>query len=133
MNGSVLIIDDDTAFRFAMAKALRRSGYAVSEASSGEEAVEVLSNGSPPDVALLDLKMKGIGGLEVLRRCGAISTRVIVLTGHGTVKAAVEAMQRDKKVAHRRLRFVLPSRLGQVELVSDVEPALVRAALEEFC
>ena len=93
MNGSVLIIDDDTAFRFAMAKALRRSGYAVSEASSGEEAVDVLSNGLPPDVALLDLKMKGIGGLEVLRRCGSISTRVIVLTGHGTVKAAVEAMQ----------------------------------------
>jgi len=93
MNGSVLIIDDDTAFRFAMAKALRRSGYAVSEASSGEEAVDVLSNGSPPDVALLDLKMKGIGGLEVLRRCGSVSTRVIVLTGHGTVKAAVEAMQ----------------------------------------
>jgi len=93
MNGSVLIIDDDTAFRFAMAKALRRGGYAVSEASSGEEAVEVLRDGSPPDVALLDLKMKGIGGLEVLRRCSSISTRVIVLTGHGTVKAAVEAMQ----------------------------------------
>ena len=93
MNGSVLIVDDDAAFRFAMAKALRRGGYDVSEASSGEEAVGVLSNGSPPDVALLDLKMKGIGGLEVLRRCGTISTRVIVLTGHGTVKAAVEAMQ----------------------------------------
>ncbi|MDH3846108.1 MAG: response regulator, partial [Myxococcales bacterium] len=93
MNGSVLIIDDDTAFRFAMAKALRRGGYSVSEASSGEEAVEVLCNSSPPDVALLDLKMKGIGGLEVLRRCGSIQTNVIVLTGHGTVKAAVEAMQ----------------------------------------
>jgi len=93
MNGSVLIIDDDAAFRFAMAKALRRGGYAVSEASSGEEAVEALRNGSPPDVALLDLKMKGIGGLAVLRRCGSIPTRVIVLTGHGTVKAAVEAMQ----------------------------------------
>ena len=93
MNGSVLIIDDDAAFRFAMAKALRRGGYAVSEASSGEESVEMLCNGTPPDVALLDLKMKGIGGLEVLRRCGTISTRVIVLTGHGTVKAAVEAMQ----------------------------------------
>jgi DNA-binding NtrC family response regulator len=93
MNGSVLIIDDDAAFRFAMAKALRRGGYSVSEAPSGEEAVEVLRNGSPPDVALLDLKMKGIGGLEVLRRCGPISTRVIVLTGHGTVKSAVEAMQ----------------------------------------
>ena len=93
MNGSVLIIDDDAAFRFAMAKALRRGGYAVSEASSGEEAVEMLSNGEPPDVALLDLKMKGIDGLEVLRRCGPISTSIIVLTGHGTVKAAVEAMQ----------------------------------------
>ena len=93
MSGSVLIIDDDSAFRFAMAKALRRGGYAVSEAGSGEEAVEVLSNGDPPDVALLDLKMKGIDGLEVLRRCGPISTNVIVLTGHGTVKSAVEAMR----------------------------------------
>ncbi len=93
MNGSVLIIDDDAAFRFAMAKALRRGGYAVSEAGSGEEAVHVLSNGDPPDVALLDLKMKGIDGLEVLRRCGPIPTSVIVLTGHGTVKAAVEAMR----------------------------------------
>ena len=92
MNGSVLIIDDDAAFRFAMAKALRRGGYEVSEASSGEEAIEVLCNGEPPDVALLDLKMKGIDGLEVLRRCGPIPTSVIVLTGHGTVKAAVEAM-----------------------------------------
>jgi len=93
MNGSVLIVDDDSAFRFAMAKALRRAGYSVSEASSGEEAVEVLCNGDAPDVALLDLKMKGIDGLEVLRRCGSISTSVIVLTGHGTVKAAVEAMR----------------------------------------
>ena len=93
MNGSVLIIDDDSAFRFAMAKALRRAGYSVSEATSGEEAVEVLRNREPPDIALLDLKMKGIGGLEVLRRCGPIRTSVIVLTGHGTVKAAVEAMQ----------------------------------------
>ena len=93
MSGSVLIIDDYAAFRFAMAKALRRGGYSVSEAGSGEEAVEVLSNSGAPDVALLDLKMKGIDGLEVLRRCGPIPTSVIVLTGHGTVKAAVEAMR----------------------------------------
>ncbi|MGB8330219.1 MAG: sigma-54 dependent transcriptional regulator [Polyangiales bacterium] len=93
MSATVLIIDDDAAFRFAMAKALRRGGYAVSEASSGEEAVEILSSSSTPDLALLDLKMKGIGGLEVLRRCGPMPTSVIVMTGHGTVKAAVEAMQ----------------------------------------
>lgn len=93
MTASVLIVDDDNAFRFAMAKALRRGGYAVSEARSGEEAIEVLSKEAVPDVALLDLKMKGIGGLEVLRRCGSTKTSIIVLTGHGTVKAAVEAMQ----------------------------------------
>lgn len=93
MTGSVLIIDDDKAFRFAMAKALRRGGYTVSEAGSGEEALEILSQDSTPDVALLDLRMKGISGLEVLRRCGATQTSIIVLTGHGTVKAAVEAMK----------------------------------------
>ena len=65
----------------------------MSEAGSGEEAVEILSNSELPDVALLDLKMKGIDGLEVLRRCSPMSTNVIVLTGHGTVKAAVEAMR----------------------------------------
>jgi DNA-binding NtrC family response regulator len=136
MNGSVLIIDDDTAFRFAMAKALRRSGYAVSEASSGEEAVEVLNNGSPPDIALLDLKMKGIGGLEVLRRCGAISTRVIVLTGHGTVKAAVEAMQLgafsflEKPVDANMLRPLLrqalveKGRVEPVDALSDETPLI---------
>ena len=93
MSARVLIIDDDDAFRFAMAKALRRSGYEVSEASSGEEALEVLTDGTPPDVALLDLKMRGIGGLEVLRRRGAAPTSIIVLTGHGTVKIAVQAMR----------------------------------------
>jgi DNA-binding NtrC family response regulator len=91
--GRVLLIDDDAAFRFAMAKALRRAGYAVSEAASGGEAVEMLRDSDPPEVALLDLKMKGIDGLEVLRRCGSIRTSVIVLTGHGTVRAAVEAMR----------------------------------------
>lgn len=89
----VLIIDDDDAFRFAMAKALRRGGYEISEAASGEQALAKLAAAQPPDIALLDLKMKGIDGLEVLRRSGPISTRVVVLTGHGTVKAAVEAMR----------------------------------------
>jgi len=92
-NGSVLIIDDDRPFRFALRKALRRAGYDVTEASSGEEALVELRKPEAPDAALLDLKMEGIGGLEVLRRRGAAPTRIIVLTGHGTVQAAVEAMK----------------------------------------
>ncbi|MFZ1864451.1 MAG: sigma-54 dependent transcriptional regulator [Polyangiales bacterium] len=143
MRGSVLIIDDDAAFRFAMAKALRRAGYGVSEAGSGEEAVEVLCNSDPPDVALLDLKMKGIDGLEVLRRCGSIPTNVIVLTGHGTVRAAVEAMQLgafsflEKPIDADMLKPLLQQALaekGRAEagIPSDVIPLIgTSAAMDE--
>jgi len=93
MNTEVLIIDDDGAFRFAMRKALKRLGYIVREAASGEEALPLLQGSETPDVALLDLRMKGIGGLEVLRRRESQDTPIIVLTGHGTVDTAVEAMQ----------------------------------------
>jgi len=147
MSGSVLIIDDDGAFRFAMAKALRRGGYSVSEASSGEEAVEVLSGSAPPDVALLDLKMKGIDGLEVLRRCGPIPTSVIVLTGHGTVKAAVEAMRLgafsflEKPVDANMLKPLLSQALverghelagAQPEAIPLVGPSPVMDEVREF-
>jgi len=91
--GSVLIVDDDTAFRFAMRKALARLGYDVREAQNGREALAALTQGEPPDAALLDLRMEGLDGLAVLRRRGACPTRIIVLTGHGTVQAAVDAMR----------------------------------------
>ena len=89
----VLVIDDDDAFRFAMGKALRRRQFDVMEAASGEDALRELTGPTPPDAALLDLRMKGIDGLEVLRRRGGAPTRIVVLTGHGSVQAAVEAMQ----------------------------------------
>jgi len=88
----VLIVDDDAAFRFAMAKALTRRGFKVSEADSGEAALTVLELNAPP-VALLDLRMRGIDGLDVLRRARSLHTRFIVLTGHGSVAAAVDAMK----------------------------------------
>ena len=119
MSHSVLIVDDDDAFRFAMGKALRRFGYEVLEASSGEDAVQVVSGSSPPEVALLDLKMGGIGGLQVLRQVGRGATRFIVLTGHGTVSAAVEAMRLgafsflEKPVDADALRPLLVQALGE--------------------
>jgi DNA-binding NtrC family response regulator len=88
----VLIVDDDAAFRFAMAKALSRRGFAVSEADSGEAALTALSYATP-DVGLLDLRMRGIDGLSVLRQARSAKTRFIVLTGHGSVAAAVDAMK----------------------------------------
>ena len=89
----VLVIDDDAAFRFAMVPALSRHGGEVSEADGGESALRVLSGPQPPDAALLDLRMGGIDGREVRKRIPNAPTRTIVLTGHGSVEAAVEAMR----------------------------------------
>jgi len=90
---SVLVIDDDAAFRFAMSKALARLGFSVTEADGGETAIPILLSAHAPDVATLDLRMRGFDGLDVLRRTTNTSTRIVVLTGHGSVQAAVEAMK----------------------------------------
>jgi len=89
---SVLIIDDDAAFRFAMVKALSRRGFRVREAESGEVALTELESNAP-QVGLLDLRMRGMDGLSVLRHARSARTRFIVLTGHGSVAAAVDAMK----------------------------------------
>ncbi|HEX2677492.1 MAG TPA: sigma-54 dependent transcriptional regulator [Polyangiales bacterium] len=89
----VLIVDDDAGFRFAMGKALGRRGFVISEAESGEAALTALAVPDPADIALLDLRMRGIDGLTVLQRHRSEKTRFIVLTGHGSVAAAVEAMK----------------------------------------
>ncbi len=91
--GRVLVVDDDDKFRFAMRKALRRLGFETDEADGGLAALPKLTSSDPPDAALLDLRMGDLDGLDVLRRSSGTSTRVVVLTGHGSVSAAVEAMK----------------------------------------
>ncbi len=94
----VLLIDDDAPFRTAMSKALRRRGFAVDPIPGGRAGVEALNAGGvdrehPAGAAVLDLRMPDIGGLEVLRRTPGRRVPVVVLTGHGTVPDAVEAMR----------------------------------------
>lgn len=91
--GRVLVIDDDAALRFALGKSLRRRGFDVLEAEGGHAALSILRGDDPPDAAIVDLRMGDLDGLEVLRRKGNVRTRMLVLTGHGTVQAAVEAMK----------------------------------------
>lgn len=126
MSARVLVVDDDDAFRFALQKALRRMGFEVILAASGEEALPLLTQGAPPDAALLDLRMKGIDGLEVLRRRGGVPTAIIVLTGHGTVGAAVEAMRLgaysflEKPVDAEELGPLLRAAIAETRRVADV-------------
>ncbi|MDP2344288.1 MAG: sigma-54 dependent transcriptional regulator [Deltaproteobacteria bacterium] len=92
-----LLVDDDPHLRLALSKALIRKGVDVVDVASGEAALEPLKSGissaGPVDVCLLDLRMPGMSGLEVLRRTLGRKVPVVVLTGHGTVPDAVEAMR----------------------------------------
>ncbi len=90
----VLIVDDDAPFREALAEAVADLGYTVSEAASGIEGDLVVARGGV-DAVLLDLRMPGIDGLEVLRRIRARpdAPPVAMLTAHATAANTIEAMR----------------------------------------
>src|SRR6187549_976230 len=95
---TVLVVDDEKNIRRILEMVLTGEGYRVLEAESGEKALETLSNPHEPvDVAIFDLKLPGIGGLDVLQRLRADdATRdlpVIVISGHATVHDAVAAIK----------------------------------------
>jgi DNA-binding NtrC family response regulator len=90
----LLLADDDADFRGSAARRFRRRGFNVEEAASGDEALALLNKRSF-DVALLDMMMPGLSGVEVLDRIAAESRdlEVILLTGQGTIDSAVKAMK----------------------------------------
>ncbi len=90
----ILVVDDDETLRTELGSLLRDSGYVVSLAADGPEALERLALGGI-DVVLLDLMMPGMTGLDVLRTAHAAHPTItfIVITGHGSVDAAVQAMK----------------------------------------
>jgi two-component system response regulator HydG len=91
----VLVIDNDLAHAEAMADSLRSVGFACTVAGSGEDGIAELARATY-EIVITDLKMPLVGGLEVLAKCKEVQpdAEVILVTGHGTVESAVEAMQR---------------------------------------
>ena len=94
MSRSVLIIDDEPLMRVSTLDALLAEGFEVQEASNGEEGIQKIQTGQY-DVVITDLKMPGSDGLQVMQACKARSpeTEVIVITAHGSVDTAVQAMK----------------------------------------
>ena len=90
----ILVVDDEPAIRRLLGFNLQRRGFRVEEAESGEAALAALDR-RPCELVLLDMALPGIGGMEVLRRIRQSGTGVpvIVLTAHGSVENAVEAMK----------------------------------------
>lgn len=90
----VLLVDDEVGFTNVMSKRLARRGMKVTVAGGGTDAIQSL-RGEDFDVALLDLKMEDMSGIEVLQIFKKMvpTLPVIMLTGHGSEEAAREGMQ----------------------------------------
>jgi DNA-binding NtrC family response regulator len=88
----LLICDDEVKFLDSIAERLELRGFDVTKASSGKEAVEAARSGGF-DLAILDLKMPGMNGIEVLEilKKEHKYLEVIILTGHGSIDSAVES------------------------------------------
>ena len=90
----ILIVDDEEGIRKVLSITLADSGYDVLTASSGEEALGIFKNASPPMV-LTDIKMPGMDGIELLRRIKEEKpdAEVIMITGHGDLELAIKSLR----------------------------------------
>jgi len=93
-NIALLVVDDDEVFRSTLARMFARRGFQVHEAADGESALAAALR-RMFDVAILDLKMPGLSGVELLEkfRDAHSECEIIVLTGQGTIELAVQAMK----------------------------------------
>jgi len=91
---SILLVDDDDRFRSRLAQAFKERGYEVQQAESYDTAVAIAADESTEFVAV-DLRMPGRSGLALVRELHRIdpSTRIVVLTGYGSIATALEAVR----------------------------------------
>ena len=94
MTRAVLVVDDEELIRRSLRMALEGVGYAVQLAANGAEALACLA-ADPPDCALIDLRLGDLDGLDVLRRArvDVPGLKAIVITAHGDVESAVQALR----------------------------------------
>ena len=94
MKPMVLVVDDEPVARQSLSDILRLEGYTVSSAPNGQAAVEFVRT-HPVDLMVVDLRMPGMDGLEVIQVINQVSpeTEVILLTAHGSIETAVQALR----------------------------------------
>jgi two-component system sensor histidine kinase/response regulator len=93
--GTVLVIDDEQAMRDSCRQVLTKNGYRIETAEDGDSGLDKVRE-IQPDLVLVDLKMPGLGGMEVLERISEIDPNIVsvVITAYATIESAVEAMKR---------------------------------------
>ncbi|HEX2658956.1 MAG TPA: response regulator [Polyangia bacterium] len=95
---SILLVDDDDTFRERLARALRERGFQVTTAANGQAALAAAA-AAPPDFAVVDMRMPGGSGQEVIEGLASISptTKSVVLSGYGSIASAVDAMNKGAR------------------------------------
>jgi DNA-binding NtrC family response regulator len=125
---TILVIDDEQSIRDSLRMILEYEKYEVHFASDGETGLSLAQKVSP-DLVLLDVKMPGIDGLEVLQRIRQRSTDlpVVMISGHGTIETAVEATKRGafdflpKPLDRDKLLVTVRNALQAARLVGDLK------------
>jgi two-component system nitrogen regulation response regulator NtrX len=119
----ILVIDDEAAIRESLRMILEYEDYAFVGAASGQEALALVQR-DRPDLVLLDIKMPGMDGMEVLRKLRALDDTlpVVMISGHGTTSTAVDAIKSgatdflDKPLSSERVIVTLQNVLKQQAL-----------------
>lgn len=141
---TIAVIDDDSAMRLSCKKILSKVGYCVETFEDGAQGLEGVA-GLRPALVLVDLKMPGISGMEVIARVHGIDPQIIVvvITGYATVDTAVEALKRGaydflpKPFSPDELRLIVQRglerrRLTLESLHHEVERALLQRRFVTF-
>ncbi|MBD3222695.1 response regulator [bacterium] len=123
---TILVVDDEVAIRDTLAQILGYEDYRVRTAASGPEALEALA-AAPADAILLDVKMPGMDGFEVLARVREdhADVPVIVISGHGDIQTAVQAVKEgaydflEKPLDRARLLVTLQNALSHRQALAD--------------
>jgi DNA-binding NtrC family response regulator len=123
MKPTILIVDDEVAIRKSLAHFFVRKDFHVAEAGTPEEALRLVQE-TAPDLVLLDLKLPGMDGLTLLDELKKLepALAVIMMTGHGDIHTAVEAMKRGAE-------NFLPKPVDLNQLFVTVEKALEKVSL----
>ena len=124
----VIVIDDEESMRDSCRMILERDGFETHTADNGHEGIRKVEE-LQPEIVLIDLKMPGIGGFEVLDRIKQIDPQIIpiVITGYATVESAVEAMKRGaydflpKPFTPEELRLIIRRGLERIKLAREAD------------
>ena len=123
----ILVVDDEETIRKSLKMILEYEGYQFYEAADGEQALNAIEETVGLDLVLLDVKLPGMSGLEVLDELDKkpYSPEVIMISGHGTVQTAVEATKLgafdflEKPLYRERVLISIRNALNQTKLLNE--------------